>query len=97
MLERTLSRPVVVEPGDSAQRFEMGMLDARYEVGAFVGHIGFGKAGFDVAEIAVHVGDDIVFRIGNTGFRALVVDDRRAILHGQFRIEHRRQDFIVDQ
>ncbi len=86
-----------VGPADGGQRFEMGMLHARHKVSALMHGVGLREANFDIANAAVHFPHDIVLRIENARFlRVLVVDHRRARRHGLFRIEHRRQGFVID-
>ena len=82
---------IVAPPGDGAVRLQMHVLRPRGRIGHLVDGVGFGKTLLDAAELAVNVDIDIVAK-GD----ALFVQDRRARLHGDFRIEHRRQELVVD-
>ena len=82
---------VVAPPGDGAVRLEMHMLRARGRVGHLVDGVGLLEALLDIAELAMNVDIDVVAE-----GHALVVQDWRVRLHGQFRIEHRRQQLVFD-
>ena len=86
----------VIDPADGGVRLQVRLLGALGGIGALVDDVRFGKAGFDVADAAVHLARDIVERIAYARFRPLVVDQRRAVFHRVFRLEHRRQDVVVD-
>ena len=85
-----------IEPADRAVRFQMGMLNARGDIGGLVHDVGLGKAFVDIADMAVDLGHDISLWVVDAGLRPLVVEDRRAGLHRGFRIEHRRKQFVID-
>ncbi len=82
---------VVPPPGDRAVRLEMHVLRARGRVGHLVDGVGLAETLLDIAELAMDVDIDIVAK-----GHALVVQDRRARLHGQLRIEHRGQKLVLD-
>ena len=50
-----VERSIAVEPGNGGVGFQMRVLHARSEIGAFVNGVGLGKAGFDVADAAMHL------------------------------------------
>ena len=77
---------VLAPPGERAVRLEMHVLHARGGVGHLMDGVGFLEAVLDAAELAMNVDIDIVPK-----GHALFVQDRRARLHGNFRIEHGRQ------
>ena len=85
-----------IEPANRAVRFQMGMLNARGDIGGLVHDVGLGKAFVDIADMAVDLGHDISLWVVDAGLRPLVVEDRRARLHRGFRIEHRRKQFVID-
>ena len=82
---------VVAPPGERAMRLEMHMLRARSRIGHLVDGVGLGEALLDAAELAVNVDIDVIAE-GD----ALLVQDRRPRQHGDFRIEHRRQQLVLD-
>ena len=91
-LVRTCQRPSSPLPGDRAVRLEMHVLHARGRVGLLVDDVGLLEALRDVADLALQGAEDVAV----VGRRVLVVQDRRAGLHGGYRIEHRRQDLVLD-
>ena len=72
-------------------RLQMHVLHPRGRIGHLVDGVGLPEALLDIAEVTMNVDIDVVAK-GDT----LFVQDRRARLHGDFRIEHRRQDFVID-
>ena len=82
---------VVAPPGQRAVRLQMHMLRARGRIGHLVDGVGLLEALLDIAELAMDVDIDVVAER-----HALVVQDRRARFHGDFRIEHRRQQLVLD-
>ena len=85
----------VIEPGDCAVGFEMGVLDALGDVGSLVDEIGLRETPLDIADVAVDLGEDIARGIEDARLRPVVVDDRRARRHRLFGIEHRREHLVV--
>ena len=97
VLERMLRTPVGIDPGEPAMGFERRVLDALGGEGALIGDGGLRQRGRDVAIFTMLFGDDVAPRIGDAVFRRLVaVNDRCARCDRQRRIEHRRQDLVVD-
>jgi hypothetical protein len=88
--------PIVIDPADGGERFQMCVLHARHVISAFMNGVGRGKARLDIADTAFDFGDEIAFRIDHGVVRGLIVDHRRAGAHGDFRIKHRRQHLVVD-
>ncbi len=72
---------------------EVHVLHARRRIGHFVDGVGFLEALRHVADLALQRAEDVAV-LGDD--LVLVVQQRRPGLHGGDRIEHRRQDFIVD-
>ena len=72
-------------------RLEVHVLRAGSGIGHLVDGIGFGEACVHIAELSVNIDIDVV-AIGDT----LVVQDRSVRFHGGFRVEHGRQEFVVD-
>src|ERR1700716_3122166 len=79
----------LIQPSDSAMRFEMRMLHPLRQVGALMDDVCLGKAGFDIADVSVQLRDDVALRIGDPRGSGLVVNDRGAGPHGFFPIEYR--------
>ncbi len=86
---------VGIEPGDGGMGLEMGVLDTRGDVSAFMHDVGRGKSRRDIANIAVDLRNDVVGRIGDARGGILGVNDRRARTHGFFRIKDRGQVLVV--
>ncbi len=74
----------------------MRVLHPRHIISAFMDGVGGGKSGFDIADAAFDLGHEIAFWVEHGVVGRLVVHDRRAVAHRQFRVEHRRQDFVID-
>ena len=85
-----MQAPVVAAPGEGAVRLQMHVLRAGGRVRHLVDGVGFLEALLDTAELAVNIDIDVVAE-----GHALVVQDRRAGLHGGFRVEHRWQELIL--
>ena len=66
--------PIRVQPADRAMRLQMRVLHPLDGVDAFMDDVGFGEAGLDVADMAVHFGDDVALGVGDARRRRLVVD-----------------------
>ena len=57
--------------------------------------VGLGEPGLDVAHMTVKFEQDVVLRISNKGIVGSV-QGWSAVGHGLFRIEHGRQDLVID-
>ena len=76
-------------------RLQMGVLDARREVGALVDDVGFGETRFDVADFAVQFEQDVAVLV--VGERVVVaVQLRGAVGHRLFGVENRGEHFVFD-
>ena len=82
---------VLAQPGQRPVRLQMHVLGARGRVGHLVHGVGLGEAFVHTAELPVNIDIDVV-AIGD----ALVVQDRRVRFHGGFRVEHGRQQLVID-
>ena len=87
-----MQAPIVAAPGERAVRLQMHVLRARGRIGHLVDGVGVLEALLDAAELAVNVDIDIVEKSD----ALLLVQDGRARLHGHFRIEHGRQQLVLD-
>jgi hypothetical protein len=72
-------------------RFEVHVLRPRGGIRHLVDGVGLFEALLYTAELAVNIDIDVVAE-----GHALFVQDRRIGLHGAFRIEHRRQQLVLD-
>ncbi len=75
-------------------RLEMGVLDPLDGVDALVDDIGCGEAGIDIADMAMHLGDDVALRVSDPGRRRLVVDEGDAGTHRLLGVEQGGQEFV---
>ena len=88
---------VGVDPGKAAMGFQRGVLHPLRRERAFIGDRGLRQRSRDIAEFTVDFGHDIAARVRDAVFGCLV-----AVQHGCIgcdradRIDHRRQDFILN-
>jgi len=82
---------VVATPGERAVRLKMHVLHPRGRIGHFMNGVGLPEAFLDAAELTMNVDIDVVSE-GD----ALLVQNLSARLHGEFRVEHRGQELVVD-
>ncbi len=90
--------PVVVERRDGAVRLERRVLHAVGAVRGLVHDVGLREPALDVAELAVHLGDDVRLRPRDTrgGGVELGVHERGAGRHGRFRVDDGGQRLVLD-
>ena len=86
-----MQAPVLAPPGERAVRLQMHVLHPRGRIGHLVDGVGLFEALLDAAELAMDVDIDIVVK-GD----ASVVQHGCHRRHGHFRIEHGRQQLVVD-
>ena len=80
--------PVIREPADGAMRLQMRVLDALGRVGAFIHLRRRREPGFHVADVAMHLRQDVALRVQDAGGNRLVVQHGRAGLPRLQRVAH---------
>ncbi len=88
---------VGIDPGDAAMGFQRRVLDALGRESTFIGDSGLRQRARDIAKFAVGFRHDIAARVRDAVCRRLVAVNRRgAGRDGGSRIDHCRQDFILN-
>jgi hypothetical protein len=86
-----------IDPGNAAMGFQRRVLDPLGRERALIGDGGLRQRARDIAKFAVGFRDDIAACVGDAVCRRLVaVNHRGARRDGGGRIDHRRQDFILN-
>ena len=87
---------VFVPPGERDVGLDVGLLHLLDAVFAFVDKGGVGQGRVHVAVVHEEVDGHVVLGVVDAFGVRLVVDDRRARLHGRLRVEDGRQHLILD-
>ncbi len=87
---------VFVPPGECNMRLDVGLLHLLDSVFAFVDKGGASQGSVHVAVVDEEMDGHVVLGIMHAFGVRLVVDDRRARLHGCLWVEDGRQHFILD-